>query len=44
MMNIRGLRFDDPQGTVGTRVSALEFFTDDSVDNQTVNTNGSRHW
>ena len=40
MMNIRGLMFDDPQGTAGTELETLEFIIeDDPVDNQTTNTN-----
>ena len=40
MMNIRGLIFDDPRGTAGTKSLSLEFIVaDDPVDNQTANTN-----
>ena len=39
-MNIRGLMFDDPQGTAGTELETLEFIiADDSDNNQTANTN-----
>ena len=40
MMNIRGLIFDDPQGTADIKLPSLEFIVaDDPVDNQTTNTN-----
>ena len=35
-MNIRGLIFDDPQGTANITVPTLEFIVvDDPIDNQT---------
>jgi len=40
MMNIRGLIFDDPQGTADIKLPTLEFIVaDDPVDNQTTNAN-----
>ena len=39
-MNIRGLIFDDPQGTADIKLPSLEFIVaDDPVDNQATNTN-----